>query len=342
MASKFKVGIIGSGWIAENRHIPSYRNDRRTEIIGIADHNVKRAEKVAKSIGVKNFFKESDELLELKPDIVSICTPPWTHKDLTVKALEAGCHVLTEKPMAMNTQEADEMISTSNKTGKKLCVVQNFLFSNSMKKAKALIDSGKLGKVISVMALQLSSTSRRLPKWYSKLPGGLFYDEVPHMIYLIQFFTGKITNVIARSHGVILGTNQVAKISAILENENTSNNLNMVFNSPISEWILTVVTENYVLELDIFRDSIIVRKAEPSHHPLDVLGGSISRIKQETTGVLSSGVRLLAHNLNFGADVLISLFIDSIEKDKDPPIPPAVGKQVVEVMWEIINKANLK
>lgn len=339
---KLRIGIIGSGWIAENRHIPSYMKDGRAEIIGIVDHNISRAERLARSIGVKEHFNDINNLLKLSPDAVSICTPPWTHRDLSIAALERGCHVLTEKPMAMSLQEVDEMIMASRKSGYKLGVVHNFLFSNSMQRAKSLIASGSLGKIITVMALQLSSQRRRLPDWYSRLPGGLFYDEVPHMIYLMQYFCGNFTNVIATSHGVIPQTSHVSKVSAILTNKDVSATLNMIFESPVSDWILTIVSENYVLYIDVFRDIIIAKKAEPSHKPMDVLNSSLSVIIQEIEGVLGSGIKFVTQNLLYGHDILITSFIDSIYENKDPPITAEMGRQIVEVMWQIIERAKLE
>jgi UDP-N-acetylglucosamine 3-dehydrogenase len=73
--------------------------------------------------------------LDTSPDIVDICTPPFTHCEIAVKAAESGCHVLVEKPLAMDAKEAETMIKVARLNSIKMCVVHNFLYSHAMKKS---------------------------------------------------------------------------------------------------------------------------------------------------------------------------------------------------------------
>ncbi len=134
----FKVGIVGSGWVAVNRHIPSLIRDPGVKVIGIVGKAAGETRKIAKKFGIPNIYDSVEKLLDNSPDIVDICTPPFTHCEIAVKAAESGCHVLVEKPFAMNTKEAEIMIETAHRNNVKLCVAHNFLYSRSMKKARRL------------------------------------------------------------------------------------------------------------------------------------------------------------------------------------------------------------
>src|SRR5207248_3827176 len=103
---------------------------------------------------------------------------------------EAGKHVLTEKPFTMTLDEGEELAALARDRGLVLAVVHNFQFAPSVKRLRRWLNSGKLGQVRAVWATQLSNPARRLPTWFDELPGGLFYDESPHLIYMARALAG--------------------------------------------------------------------------------------------------------------------------------------------------------
>src|SRR4030042_2705734 len=102
-----KVGVIGCGMIAKKAHMPAYKSLENVELIAVSDNNEQRAKSCAKEFGVKKYFSDYHELLKEDLDLVSICTPNFTHAQITKESAQAGVHVLVEKPMATNLQEAD-------------------------------------------------------------------------------------------------------------------------------------------------------------------------------------------------------------------------------------------
>lgn len=104
--NKLRVGLIGAGAIAKDVHIPFYlANKDRVEIIAIMDIDEKRAKSVAAEFGIPYAFGELQEMfIQSQLDAVSICIPNKFHKEATIAALEAGCHVLCEKPPAMTVE----------------------------------------------------------------------------------------------------------------------------------------------------------------------------------------------------------------------------------------------
>jgi len=302
--NEYTVGIIGYGYVATARHIPSYKKDKRTKIVSIVGPHKREAKTISHKSGIPLFFDNLDEMLDLNLDIVSVCTPPGTHADITIKALKKGCNVLVEKPMAMNTNEVNKMIQASRRYNKSLCVCHNFLFSRSMQKVDDMLINDEIGEVQNISAIQLSSTKRNLPEWYHSLPGKLFFDEIPHMIYIMRKFLPDLN--IKDVSEVHLTREYPSNNFYVNFNSNTIfATLKMIFNAPCSEWKVIVVGTKKVILIDLFRDSLITLSEEKSHSPLSVLHSSLNYISQNIWANFNSGIRLLTHNLLFGHDILI-------------------------------------
>ena len=111
-----KGGIVGCGWISHFSHIPAFRKIKNAEIIAVCDQSEEVARKTASRFGIANTYRDFSLMLkEEQLDFIDICSPPHTHFELCMEAMEAGMHILTEKPMVLDTAEAEEVISTSKK-----------------------------------------------------------------------------------------------------------------------------------------------------------------------------------------------------------------------------------
>jgi UDP-N-acetylglucosamine 3-dehydrogenase len=146
---KLRVGVIGCGSIAQHRHLPEYKSNKNVEIVAVCDINEERAQAVAEKYGVKAYTNYEELLASGSVDAVSVCTPNYLHAPISIAALNAGLHVLCEKPMATSKQEAQEMIAAANENGKKLMIGHNQRFVPSHQKARKLIESGEIGKIYS-------------------------------------------------------------------------------------------------------------------------------------------------------------------------------------------------
>lgn len=332
-----RVGIIGGGWVATARHIPAFRRDRRTRIVGIADRTASRAAAVARRFGIAVHTTRWPELCG-QVDLVSICTPPWTHAAMTIEALSRGCHVLVEKPMATSTDDAVAMQTAAVAAGRHLCVAHNFLFARSVQKALALVAAGRLGSVRTVFAHQWSSPRRRLPTWYEQLPGGLFYDEAPHMVYLIRAFLGDLTVLAASTRSA--GAGRADSVSSRFAGRHGEATLEMIFGSPLSEWVMAVIGSEGAVLLDLFRDICVVLGSDHGHRAIDVLRTSLSAMAQHTGGVIASGWRLLGGRLSFGHHRLVRMFVDSVLGFRPLPVSAGDGLAVVRVLDAILQEAS--
>jgi len=150
MSKKVKIGIIGTGWIAES-HVKALKECPDVEIVALADLVPGKAEKFAKDWGVEGArFYESDIALlegEKELDCVTICTYNTQHAPCAIHALEAGVHVLLEKPFTVTLEEAVEVMKAEKKSGKILSIGFQPRFSENIQLIKEIVQSGELGDI---------------------------------------------------------------------------------------------------------------------------------------------------------------------------------------------------
>ncbi len=167
-----RIGVIGCGGIANGKHLPSYSKVKEAELIAFCDIVIERAEKAKKEYGTEEskVYTDYNELLKDKTiDAVLVLTHNSLHCEITVAALNAGKHVLCEKPMAMNYEEAKAMIAARDKAGKILTIgYQNRFRANSIY-LKELADAGEFGDIYYAEATAIRR--RAVPTW------GVFIDE---------------------------------------------------------------------------------------------------------------------------------------------------------------------
>src|SRR5439155_4539905 len=129
-------------------HFPGWKESPLAEVVAMADVRADVLNRVADTHGVKLRYEKPEELFANREiDIIDICTPNMYHAPLAVAALEAGKHVICEKPLAPTPADIKKMIQARDKSGKLLMTAKHFRFDGSSKALKADIDSGVLGKI---------------------------------------------------------------------------------------------------------------------------------------------------------------------------------------------------
>ncbi|MGG1945342.1 Gfo/Idh/MocA family oxidoreductase [Trinickia sp. NRRL B-1857] len=141
---RLRVGVIGLG--IGRKHIEGWREHPDVDVVAIADPDTKRLAERGEAFGIDARYTSAQEMLATeKLDVVSVCTPNKFHRELTLAAFEAGCHVLCEKPMAMNAEEAREMLRAADRAGKRLMINFSYRFSAQSRALKAQVDAGLFG-----------------------------------------------------------------------------------------------------------------------------------------------------------------------------------------------------
>lgn len=142
---KLRVGVVGLG--IGRMHIEGWREHAQVEVVAIADADARRLEQVGEQFGIAGRHASAAAMLEAHTlDAVSICTPNKYHRELTLLALERGCHVLCEKPMAMNAAEGREMLEAAQRAGRRLMINFSYRFSAQSRALKAQVDAGVFGE----------------------------------------------------------------------------------------------------------------------------------------------------------------------------------------------------
>jgi len=173
MEGIYKVGVIGCGGISR-MHANWYRDFPMTEITAIADISEDSLKKFAEEYNVQKKYTDYIEMLEKeKPDIVSVCTRPKQHAEITIEAAKRGVKgILCEKPMAENLGRADEMIKVCEENNVKLAIDHQLRFDGPYVTAKNLIEDGVIGSLFRIYAL---------------CAGGDLKDNATHTIDLMRY-----------------------------------------------------------------------------------------------------------------------------------------------------------
>ncbi len=196
-ARKLRVGFVGTGGIASGAHFPGWKElADRTEVVAVCDVSERAVQAAAEYWGLpkKAVFSDYNEMLAKSDlDVVDVCTPNVYHKGPTVAALNAGCHVIVEKPVAVNAAEVEEMIAARNRSKKLLMVAQSMRFSAEAMAAKQFVDEGGTGPIYWGKAEYLRN--RGVPAWGAFIDakmsaGGPCYDLAVHVLDLCLHLMG--------------------------------------------------------------------------------------------------------------------------------------------------------
>lgn len=164
---KLRVGLVGVGGIGQSQHMPYWQQleaEGRVELVGSCDIVKERAELGVSKFGARKAYLNHRQMLRnAKCDIVDVCTQNRWHCPITVDALDAGAHVIVEKPMAMSAKESVRMIAAAKKAKRKLMVAQHMRFEPVHERLKEIAASGQLGDIYTAHARYLRR--RGIPGW---------------------------------------------------------------------------------------------------------------------------------------------------------------------------------
>ncbi|MBN1556916.1 MAG: Gfo/Idh/MocA family oxidoreductase [Lentisphaerae bacterium] len=203
---KFRIGVIGAGSIARHAHIPGYAAASNCVLTAIADPDAGCLQKVAEQgwrfAGVYSDYREM--LKKEKLDVVSVCAPNVFHKAMAVAALEKGCDLLLEKPVALTMADAEAIRSSARRKRRRIMVAFSHRFNELNVAARKAVRAGRIGKLY-MLRVRFAHTGP-WPGWAStgwfynpKLAGGgAMLDMAIHAFDLVQWFAGPVTAMQAK------------------------------------------------------------------------------------------------------------------------------------------------
>lgn len=322
------IGIIGCGKISQIRHIPEYLDNPEARIVACCDNNQERAAEIAARLGAKAYSSVDELLSDPEVSAVSVCVANNAHCEVTVKALMAGKDVLCEKPMATTIEDCELMVRTARECGRKLMIGQNQRLAEAHAKARELIASGTIGKVLSFR----TSFGHSGPESWSVDPGrntwffdrkvavmGVMADLGIHKTDLIQYILGQ--RIVATSarlvtidktgpDGELIGVDDNA-ICVYEMNGGAIGTMTASWTYYGAEDNSTVIygTEGNMTIYDIDRAPIVIRKK--GGEVIEVQSGQIQTNDNQT----KSGI--------------IDAFIECLVEDREPTIS---GQDVLAAM----------
>jgi predicted dehydrogenase len=192
-----KAALIGAGQIAR-QHLACLKSLPQVELAAVCDHSAATAEAAAERFGIAAWFTDHREMLaRVRPDVVHVTTPPTSHYRLALDALDAGAHVIVEKPATATFDELQALASRATAVNRHLVEDYNYLFNRAPQEIMRRIESGAFGRVVHVDVLicldilgPTGFADPNAPQPALALAGGAIADFLPHLASLAHVFVG--------------------------------------------------------------------------------------------------------------------------------------------------------
>lgn len=339
-----RVGVIGIGVIATTKHIPALVKRDDVEIIALCDIEKEKAEKANEEfkLGAKIYTDYKDLCADENIDVVHVCTPNPLHCPITLDALNHGKHVHCEKPLACTYADAEKMVETAKKVGRKLTSGLQWRYNPAPMEMKRMIQNGELGDVYYVKSQQLRP--RRLPAYgvYTSKElngGGVLMDGGPHSIDLAMWLTDNYD--VASVRGVTFdkmkdypeGNSLGPWDPDNFDVEDTAMAM-ITMKNGMMIYVETAWITNMLQEAPGVVASVAGTKAG-----VDMVGPGFEtsvRTTKMVDGELKTEIRSIEEPVNMN-EYDINHWIDAIQNDGDPAVLPeqaAVVTKVIEAIYE--------
>jgi len=221
-SKKLKWGVAGCGRFAEQTFLPTIKLLRKSVVTSLYSSDINRAKSLADKFGIAKHFNNYDEFLKSGIDAVYISSANVNHYQQVIKAAKAGKHILCEKPLAMTSSEAEEMVKTCEQNKVQLSINYVYRFHPLIIKSKEIIANQMLGKIVSInLNFNIDAppgSNFRFTK--SQSGGGALRDLGTHMIDLLRYFGGEIVSINGVMDNVIYKSEVDDFSSAIVKFEN--------------------------------------------------------------------------------------------------------------------------
>lgn len=332
-----RLGIVGCGAIASRAHVPAFVK-AGANIMAVADTDLRRAQDFAKRFGIPAAYDDYRQLLRENVELVSVCSPPDTHAQISIDAAEMGKHILVEKPMATNLDDAERVVRACERNCVKLCVMHQYRFIPSVQEAKMRMSDGRLGQVLSIQMvahpqfpLRWSDSAWLYEKW------SLLDDVGVHLLDVLSYLTGNRplhVSAVARDTSGRMGFYDDMHVMIQLADSSVAL-LDLSWVGGTTELTSQIFGTAGKIDLDLRQNYL-----SESHGyitPFDDLSSTMRKSWRTMAGALTGKYfrgTLIYH------DVVIRAFIDSIVRGGDSPVGPREGKKVVEFLDAIKQAAH--
>ncbi|MDE1892778.1 MAG: NAD-dependent epimerase/dehydratase family protein [Pseudomonadota bacterium] len=342
---KLRIAIVGAGYVARY-HIAALRRLEFVEIVGICDLDQAAAQALAKAFGIGLVTADLAALASQRPDAVYVLTPPASHCALSLQALDMGCHVFVEKPMADSVAECDAMIGKARDKGLVLSVDHSDHFDPVIMQALALVKAGKIGDVVAVDVLRSSDYP---PYAGGPLPGMVkqgsypFRDLGVHGLYILESFLGAIDRLDV--HYRASGTKPNLKFDEWDARAQCANGIGRLLLSwnvrPMQNRLIVHGTRG-VIEVDRFLQICRVRRVLPGPKFIGIVLGAFGNALRDIFRVPWNVLRFATGRLRPSPGIQhgAEAFARALHERQPPPVGPAEGRRPVALMEAVCAQAD--
>ncbi|MBB3113579.1 putative dehydrogenase [Paenibacillus phyllosphaerae] len=347
-----RIGIIGCGGIANGKHMPSLAKVKEAQIVAFCDIVLERAEQAKEKYGTSESVVYSDyqELLKDETiDVIHVCTPNDSHAEISIAALEAGKHVLCEKPMAKTAADARLMLEAAKRTGKKLSIGYNNRFRADSRYLKEVCSQDELGEIYFAKAHAIRR--RAVPTWgvfldEEKQGGGPLIDIGTHALDLVLWMMDnyKPKVVLGRAYHKLSQTENAANAwgpwdpAQFTVEDSAFAMITMENGASIvleSSWAINS------LEVDEAKVTLCGTKAGADMKKgLRINGEENSRLYVKDIELNSGGVAFYDGASEDPAELEARAWIDAVLNDKDPVVLPEQALVVSEILEAIYESSR--
>ena len=336
---------MGAGYVSVY-HIRAVQSTGYAVVIAIADANRERAREVAARFGIPQVYGSLAEMAPDQLDVIHILTPPAAHCDLTLQALDMGCHVMVEKPMAENTTDCDRMISRAKEKGRLLTVNHSARMDPIVLRGLDLIAKGAIGDVIGADFFRSSD----YPAWGGgPVPPPFrngsypFQDLGVHALYLLEAFLGELRDVDVKFRSSGRDPNlYFDEWRAAVNADRGSGNLYLSWNVRPMQNELVVHGTRGVMHIDCFLQTCTVRPTYPLPKAVQrMLAAGLNSLSM-LFQVTANGFRFVTGKLRPSPGIHESVvrFYDALKEGKAPPVPAEEGRRIVAWMEAVSRDAD--
>lgn len=342
---KMNVGIIGCGGISY-AHLMVLQKISNVGNICVADPNQDALDAISKKYPVVAKYKDYKEMLDKESlDVVHILVPPQFHADIAGNVAKKGCHILVEKPMAIDGTEAEKMVKAAKDNSVKMCVVHNHLYDKVMIQAREVLNSGALGKITFVESWYGTQYGTLSPPfdpgkyWGYSLPGSLYQDYMPHAMYVLTEImeNAEVSDVYTKlTAGVPFMKTDELKV--MLQNERSMGMISVSLTTSPRYQFVNVYGTGGSMKIDFLNKIVLVDK-EIGPVP-NMINRNILAFKRANKFGIAS-IKNVVNIFNAqksifeGTDRLIRLFYRSILLDKPEPVSAQEGLFLTRMMDEV-------
>jgi predicted dehydrogenase len=334
-STRFRVGLVGAGYISEF-HVSALRRVPNVSIVGITDVDASRSRAAVERFGLPASFPSVKAMVAAGVDVVHVLTPPAHHAAVAVEALELGCHVLVEKPLATSVEECDRIAQAAKAASKRVCVDHSLLYDFFIAKALDAVRGGAIGDLVTVDYLRSSDYAPYgggpVPVHYRD--GGFpFRDGGVHALYLMEAFLGEIQDVHA-----VFGTKGgdpnllYDEWRALVTCARGHANIQLSWNVKPLQNVLIAQGTKGVLRADLHSLTLTVKRSTPLPKAMERALLAMTEGLQMCTQMTANSVRfVLKRILHYhGLQMLVADFYRTLASGAPVPVTPEQARSIVD------------